>query len=131
MAAPYSSSSRTGLIAHIESTKLSFQEIVTQVTNVIGRKLTAYITSVDVRTVERWLEGDTVPHGEADPRLRFTYLLVMPIADQDKPAVVQSWLTGINPELNDRTPIRLLREQNLESVGPELLSAQRSFLAGG
>jgi hypothetical protein len=41
---------------------------------------------------------------------------------------VQAWFTG---ELQDRTPIRLLREEDVEKVGPELLNAMRAFLAGG
>jgi hypothetical protein len=28
-------------------------------------------------------------------------------------------------------PIRLLREENVEAVGPEILGAARAFLAGG
>jgi hypothetical protein len=63
--------------------------------------------------------------------LRFAYQVIVPLADHDAPAVVQSWLTGINPELKDRTPIRLLREGDLERVGPELLAAMRAFIAGG
>ena len=45
--------------------------------------------------------------------------------------MVQAWFTGLNPELNDRVPVRLLREENVEAVGPEILSAARTFLAGG
>ena len=37
----------------------------------------------------------------------------------------------LNPELQDRTPIRLLQEEDVEKVGPELLNAMRAFLAGG
>jgi len=44
---------------------------------------------------------------------------------------VQAWLTGLNPELDDRVPLRLLREGDLEKVGPELLGAVRAFVAGG
>jgi hypothetical protein len=129
------SSARLGLRAHVDSTRLSFQDLVTRVTAIIGRKLTAYIAGVDVRTVDRWVQGaspqGSSPYGEADARLRFTYRVIVPLADHDKPAVVQSWLTGLNPELKDRTPIRLLREQDLEAVGPEVLGAVRAFIAGG
>jgi hypothetical protein len=124
------SSARPGLRAHIDSTRLPFQELVTRVTAIIGRKLTAYIAGVDVRTVDRWMQGSN-SYGNADARLRFTYQVIVPLADHDKPAVVQSWLTGLNPELKDRSPIRLLREQDLEVVGPELLGAVRAFIAGG
>jgi hypothetical protein len=124
------SSARPSLRAHIDATRLSFQELVARLTDIIGRKLTAYIAGVDVRTVDRWMQGSS-SYGDADARLRFTYQVVIPLADHDKPTVVQSWLTGINPELKDRTPVRLLREQDLEAVGPELLGAARAFIAGG
>ena len=53
------------------------------------------------------------------------------ISDREGPRVVQSWFTGLNPELNDPVPVRLLREEKVEAVGPEILGAARAFLAGG
>jgi len=38
---------------------------------------------------------------------------------------------GMNPELGDRSPTRLLREEPLEKCGPEVLAAARSFIAHG
>ena len=66
-----------------------------------------------------------------EERLRLAYRLAKMISDQEESRVVQAWFTGLNPELNDRVPVRLLREGNLERVGPELLGAVRAFLAGG
>ena len=130
MLAMATSAARIGAKAHVESTKLSFQNLVKHVAAIIGRKLTAYIAGVDVRAVDRWIAGRG-SYGEAEERLRFAYQIVATLAEYDPATVVQSWLTGINPELNDRTPIRLLREENLEVVGPELLGAVRAFIAGG
>jgi hypothetical protein len=48
----------------------------------------------------------------------------------DSPAVVQAWLIGLNPELNDRVPISLLRDGD-EVDGKEVLRAARAFVAGG
>jgi hypothetical protein len=45
--------------------------------------------------------------------------------------VVQSWLTEINPELGDQVPLRLLRDGDLESIGPRILKAASSFVVGG
>jgi hypothetical protein len=41
------------------------------------------------------------------------------------------WFTGLNPELGDRVPARLLREGDVETVGPEIVGAARAFLGGG
>jgi hypothetical protein len=38
---------------------------------------------------------------------------------------------GVNPELGDRVPIRLLREGDLNIIGMEVLAAVRAFIAGG
>jgi len=34
------------------------------------------------------------------------------------PTVVQAWFQGLNPQLEDRSPARLLREGDLDEVGP-------------
>lgn len=126
-----SSSSRHRAAAHVDATRLPFAEVVRNLTQITGRKLAAYIAGVDdTRSVERWINGQG-SYGEVEPRLRFAYQVVFLIAAHDPPAVVQSWLTGINPELGDRTPLRLLREGDLEAVGRDILRAASSFVAGG
>ena len=47
----------------------------------------------------------------------------------DLTAVVQAWLTGVNPELGDRVPLRLLRENELDEVASAILSAVRAYLS--
>jgi hypothetical protein len=122
---------RPDLAAHRESLQLPFPELVSQLVGSIGRKLTAYVAGVkDVRAIDRWLEGRE-PYGDVEPRLRFTFQVVRTLRDHDSPRVVKAWLTGINPELGDRTPLRLLREGSLDSVASEVLGAARAFIAGG
>ena len=125
------SASRPDLLAYREATALPFPVLVKELTAILGKKLVAYIASVkDTRAVERWIAGSE-PYNGVEERLRLAYRLAKAISDHDSPRVVQAWLTGLNPELNDRVPIRLLREENIETVGPEILGAARAFLAGG
>jgi len=123
--------SRPDLAAHRESLRLPFPKLVAELVDSIGRKLTAYITKVkDVRAVDRWTQGGE-PYGDVEPRLRLTFQIVRTLRDHDSPRVVQAWLTGVNPELGDRVPIRLLREGTLDTIAPEVLAAARAFVAGG
>jgi hypothetical protein len=125
------SPARPDLAAHREATTISFSVLVRELSDLIGRKLTAYIGGVkDLRAIDRWIEG-TAPYKDAEERLRFAFRVVKTLSNHEHPHVVQAWLTGLNPELNDRVPIRLLREGKLEVVGPEILTAARAFLAGG
>jgi hypothetical protein len=122
---------RPGLLAHRESLNLSFVDLVSRLADAIGRKLTAYVAGVkDVRAVERWISGSQ-PYGEVESRLRLTFQVVRTLLDHDSPQVIQAWLMGVNPELGDRVPLRLLREGDLVVVAPEVLAAARAFIAGG
>jgi hypothetical protein len=122
---------RPDLEAYRESTVRPFQEIAGDLAALIGRKLTAYIGGAkDVRSVDRWIEG-RAPYKEAEERLRFAYRIAHLLGSRDHPNVVQAWLTGLNPELGDRVPIRLIREGDLEVVGPEIIGAARAFAAAG
>jgi hypothetical protein len=55
----------------------------------------------------------------------------MTLTIKDSPAVAQAWLVGVNPELGDRVPIRLLKESNLDQVAGTIVVAARAFAAGG
>ena len=125
------SPSRPDLPAYRESTTTAFPKQARMLTGIIVKKLTAYVAGVkDVRALDRWMDG-AEPYKNAEQRLRFTFRVVRTLQKTDHPAVVQAWLTGLNPELNDRVPVRLLRDGDLEKVAPEILGAVRAFLAGG
>ncbi len=122
---------RPDLAAHRESLRLPTTEIVSQLVAILGRKLTAYIGKVkDVRAVDRWMAGGEI-YGDAEQRLRFAFQVARTLREQDTPSVVQAWMTGVNPELGDRVPLRLMRDGDLNTVGSEVLRAARAFLAGG
>ena len=122
---------RPDLLAYREATTLEFSKLVAELTAILGKKLTAYIASVkDTRAVERWM-ASSGPYKGVEERLRFAYRLAKMISDHEGPRVAQAWFTGLNPELGDRVPVRLLREEDVEIVGPEILGAARAFLAGG
>jgi hypothetical protein len=121
---------RPDLAAHREALTLSWSNLVQRLTQVIGRKLTAYIAGVkDVRALDRWIDG-AEPYGDVVARLRFAYQVARTLNEHDSPQVVQAWLTGVNPELGDRVPLRLLKDGDLDEIAPQVLGAARAFVAG-
>jgi hypothetical protein len=84
----------------------------------------------DAHAVDRWIAGGEI-YGGAEACLQFAFQVVRILSEHDSPAAVQAWLTGVNPELGDRAPLRLLRESDIDTVAPAILSAARAFLAGG
>jgi len=119
---------RPDLFAHREALRLPASKIVEKLVEIVGRKLTAYIGAVkDARAVDRWIAGGEI-YGDAESRLRFAFQVARTLSEHDSPAVVRTWLTGVNPELGDRVPLRLMRENEIDEVAPAILIAVRAFL---
>jgi hypothetical protein len=110
---------------------LPMPELLRTLISKIGEKPTTYVAGVhDARVIESWMAGERSP-SDAEKRLHFTYQIVMTLTLNDSPAVAQAWLLGVNPELGDRVPIRLLREGKLDQVAGPIVGAARAFAAGG
>jgi hypothetical protein len=102
--------------------------MVEKLVEIVGRKLAAYIGGVkDARAVDRWIAGGEI-YGDAENRLRFAFQVVRTMSEHDSPAIAQACLTGVNPELGDRVPLRLMRENEIDEVAPAILSAARAYL---
>ena len=122
---------RPDLFAHREALRLLPTAVAEKMVEIIGHKLFTYIIGgvKDAHAGDRWIAGGEI-YGDAEARLRFAFQVVRTLSEHDSPAVVQAWLTGVNPELGDRVPLRLLRESEIDAVAPAILSAARAFLAG-
>lgn len=109
-----------------------FPHVVKRVRDLLGPKLVAYIGGVtETRTVHQWIEGVEPKGPEVDGRIRLAAHLAELIAARDNGAVAQAWFQGLNPQLGDRSPARLLREGDVHDIGPKLLAAARAFVTGG
>lgn len=116
---------------HRGSVRTSFREVVAELVNLLGKKLTAAIAGVkDVRAVDRWLEGKAA-YGDKESRLRYAHLAASLLARSDSAEVVRVWFLSVNPELDDRSPLVVLREGEAETAGRRVLDAARIFVLHG
>jgi len=121
-------SQKPGLRAHEESVRFTPAELVVALREIVGARLVAYLGHVSsTRPVGEWAEGSRKPSEETVDRLRTAYFIAALLREREGAATVQSWFKGMNPELDDQAPARLLREQPLNVVGPEVIAAARSF----
>jgi hypothetical protein len=64
-------------------------------------------------------------------RLRLAFQIAAMLSEQESPRIAQAWLQGLNPQLDDRSPARLIREGDPQEIGPAVIGAARAFLVGG
>ena len=121
-----------GLQAYQDSIRLPAPELIQDLRDILGAKLVAYLGSVkETRAVRQWADGERHPSEQTMHRLRTAYHVAALLADRDSRAVVQAWFQGMNPQLDDIAPARLLREGPLDEAGPAVLAAARSFASAG
>jgi len=123
---------RPDLEAYEHVARVAFPELVAELTELLGAKLVAYLAGVgETRAVRQWSSGVRAPHPPVPERLRLALQVAWLIARHDNASVARAWFQGLNPQLDDRSAARLLREGDLDEVGPLVLSAARAFVSGG
>ena len=124
---------RPELECYNKAMRSPFPTVAGELRRLLGAKLVAYIANVgETRAVRQWAEGSRTPSADGtESRLRLAYSVALCIANTDGPATAQAWFQGLNPLLDDVSPARLLREGDLDTVGPKIISAERHFLANG
>lgn len=111
---------------------MSVAEIVSRLRDLLGATLVAYLGEVkETRAVAQWAAGDRAPSNAVTTRLRTAYQAAALLREKDSAHVVRAWFQGMNPQLDDVAPARLLLEQPLDQAGPAVISAARAFAAEG
>jgi hypothetical protein len=96
-----------------------------------ARFTTAGVGLQDARTVRRWRDEQVSPREhDVTARLSIMYRLTRAIADVYTPAVAMAFLRSANPQLDDVSPLLLLRDGDPDQVQRSLLAAARAFLEG-
>lgn len=118
--------------AHGRSVRLPVPELVSELRAGLGASLVAFLGGVrEARAVRQWAAGDrAIQNGDQERRLRLAHQITAIITARDSGAVAAAWFQGLNPDLADLSPARVLREGDLDEVGPQVLAAARAFAAG-
>jgi hypothetical protein len=126
-------SARPDLDAYASATRATQSELVIGLRELLGARLVAYLGGVrETRAVRQWAEGERrIGDHDDEQRLRIAYQAALLITARDSREVAQSWFQGLNPQLEDRSPAKVLRDEKPQTGGPQVLAAARSFAALG
>lgn len=112
--------------AHEQAMGLSLSTVVEQLVELLGATTVAAIGNVqETRAVQHWQTGEREP--QRPHVLRFALQLALMLADSSSRALVRAWFHGSNPELGDRPPVAVLRDEPLETIQVSLMRAVRAF----
>lgn len=117
-----------GREAHRQTVETGIDDAVRFLQEVFGQKLVAYMAGVaDTKTVGRWTSGEQHPRSGAETRLRAAFQVFQLLQSVDSPHTVRAWFVGMNPQLDDLSPARAIRDGQTQ----EVMVAARAYMAGG
>jgi hypothetical protein len=103
-------------LAFTEATRQPITSIARELQGQLGQRLVAYAAGIrSPRLVARWAAEDDThhkPNDNADRRLRDLFRTVLILRGTYGPETIRAWLVGANPDLKDRAPIELIREDD-------------------
>jgi hypothetical protein len=115
------------IASHNHAMSIGIAEVVEQLVDMLGLTTVAAIGGVgETRAVQHWIAGREPQRPNV---LRFALQLATMIATTEDRSVARSWFQGSNPQLGDRIPLMLLRNEPLEEVQASLMAAARAFAA--
>lgn len=110
---------------------MGFDAVVRELRELLTPRLVAYIAGVrETRAVHQWADGTrAVKSDDVERRLRLALRIALVLREREEPRVIRAWFQGLNPRLDDRSAARLLRDGDLDEIGPVVLAAARAFAA--
>ncbi len=98
--------------------------------HLLGQRLTAFMTaSADPKAIGKWASGSRVPRPASEQRLRDGFHVAMLLSMAEDEATARAWLLGMNPALQDRSPLSVIRESPEQA--DLVMGAARAYLAHG
>jgi len=114
--------------AHRQTTETSIEQITAFLEEVLGRKLVATLAGVaDPKAVGRWTAGERSPRAAAEERLRVAYQVFRLLLTEESKHTIRAWFIGLNPQLNDESPIMVIRAGRFQ----EVMVAAKAYVSGG
>jgi len=115
-------------IAYRDATRAEPSQMAQELQEILGQRSVAFAAGVQSpQAVGRWAAGKAEPQGEAEPRLRNLYKVVLVLRETESPQTIRAWLQGANPHLAHRAPLEVLREDDLGADAAAVVDAAVVF----
>jgi hypothetical protein len=113
--------------AHRLASTTTISVIAAELQKVLGPSLTTVILGGrDPKAIAQWAKGTRTPRPAQENALRALYQVVALLSEVDGPDVIRAWFSGMNPDLEDRSPAL-----TMQSDPVAVMRAAESFIQNG
>jgi hypothetical protein len=117
------------LAAHDWSVRAPFPEVVAYLREVLTPRLTAFLGGVqETRATREWAEGDREPSADVQARMRVAAHVARTVVTVFDDRTLQAWAQGMDPMLEDASPLWMLVHRSGEDDRRKVVQAARRFI---
>ncbi|MGW3385247.1 XRE family transcriptional regulator [Streptomyces albogriseolus] len=110
-----------------DTTEQPIAEIARFLQDTFSQRVAAHIAGVeDPKQVGRWARSQNTPRFDSECRLRTAYQVFIYISNCENRHIARAWMMGMNPQLEDDSPIQAIADGHFKDV----MAAARSFRRG-
>lgn len=113
--------------AHRDTAQQTIADIARFLQDNFSQRITSHIAGIeDAKQVGKWCKGQNVPRFDSEVRLRTAYQVFKLIEDRENGHIARAWMIGMNPQLEDDSPLQAIAGDRFKDV----MAAARSYLQG-
>lgn len=112
-------------LSHQEAMMTPIAKVASQLLEILGTRLAAMVVGLnDPKALSVYMKDGRNPQVDTERRLRFAHQVVVRLMKGGVPREsIQSWFVGMNPELNDEVPAKVIVDDP-----KRVLDAARAFV---
>uniref|UniRef100_UPI002F917B13 XRE family transcriptional regulator n=1 Tax=Streptomyces virginiae TaxID=1961 RepID=UPI002F917B13 len=113
--------------AYRDTAELKITEIATFLQEQFSQRVVARLAGIeDPKQVGRWSRGQNEPRFDSEFRLRTAFQVFRYIEECENRHVARAWMMGMNPQLEDESPLLVIADDRFK----EVMAAARSYRQG-
>ncbi|MFF9819060.1 XRE family transcriptional regulator [Streptomyces sp. NPDC014006] len=113
--------------AHRDTAEQELTEIARFLQEQFSQRTVAHVAGIeDPKQVGRWCRGQNTPRFDSEFRLRTAYQVFRYIEECENRHVARAWMIGMNPQLEDASPLQAIANDQFK----EVMAAARSYRQG-
>ncbi|WP_331742767.1 XRE family transcriptional regulator (plasmid) [Streptomyces sp. NBC_00868] len=113
--------------AYRDTAELPITEIASFLQEQFSQRVVARLAGIeDPKQVGRWSRGLNGPRFDSEFRLRTAFQVFRYIEECENRHVARAWMMGMNPQLEDESPLLAIADERFK----EVMAAARSYRQG-
>jgi hypothetical protein len=98
-------------LGRLDPVESPLPDIILELKTILNQAIVAFaVTLLDPHDLDKYIQGSKTPEPNTEKRIRNLYRIVRLLKEHDDDSTILNWFLGMNPQLNDDSPLECLHK---------------------